>query len=54
MQFLKHLNENGVVNIEMESIPFAAMTYQAGIRAADVCVTFVDRLQEDQVANGKQ
>lgn len=49
MEYLKHLREHGVVNIEMESVPFAAMTFQAGIRAADVCVTFLDRLQGDQV-----
>lgn len=49
MQYLKYLHDNGVVNIEMESIPFAALTFQAGIRAADVCVTLVDRLQGDQV-----
>lgn len=49
MQYLKYLSENGVVNIEMESIPFAALTFQAGIRAADICVTLLDRLQGDQV-----
>lgn len=49
MTFLRNLQKNGVVNIEMEAIPFAAMTYEAGIRAADLCVTFLDRLQGDQV-----
>lgn len=49
MDYLKHLRKNGVVNIEMESVPFAAMTFQAGIKAADVCVTLLDRLEGDQV-----
>lgn len=49
MEFLKNLQKRGVKNIEMESVPFAALTYEAGIRAADVCVTILDRLNGDQV-----
>lgn len=49
MDYLKHLRSNGVVNIEMETVPLAALTFQAGIRAAAVCVTLLDRLQGDQV-----
>lgn len=49
MNYLKHLHENGVRNIEMESIPFAALTHQAGVRAAIVCVTLINRLVTDQV-----
>lgn len=40
---------SGVANIEMESTVFASLTHRAGIRAAVVCVTLVNRLNEDQV-----
>lgn len=49
MDYLKKLEDFGVVNIEMESTIFAALTYHAGIRAAIVCVTLLDRLKGDQV-----
>lgn len=49
MEYLTKLNDFGVVNIEMESTIFAALTYHAGIRAAVVCVTLLDRLKGDQV-----
>lgn len=39
----------GVKNIEMEATAFAALTREAGLRSADVCVTFVNRLIDDQV-----
>lgn len=51
MQYLKHLRKNGVANIEMEVIPFAAMTFQAGIRSAAICVTLLNRLEGDQVTS---
>ena len=49
LDYLQWLNEGGVSNIEMESTCFAALTHQAGIRSAVVCVTLLDRLNEDQV-----
>lgn len=49
MEYLEKLKDFGVVNIEMESLIFAALTHHAGIRSAVVCVTIVDRLQGDQV-----
>lgn len=49
MEYLQHLKNNGVKNIEMEALAFAALTHHAGIRAADVCVTLLDRLKGDQV-----
>lgn len=49
MEYLNKLHDFGVVNIEMESTIFAALTYHAGIRAAVVCVTLLDRLKGDQV-----
>ncbi|XP_028967847.1 uridine phosphorylase 1-like [Galendromus occidentalis] len=48
--FLSELHsERGVTNIEMESSVFSAMCHHAGIKAAVVCVTIVERLQEDQI-----
>lgn len=49
MAYLEKLSENGVVNIEMESTIFAALTYHAGIKAAVVCVALLNRLNGDQV-----
>lgn len=49
LEYLERLQKNGVVNIEMESAAFAALTYHAGIKSAIVCVTYLDRLKHDQV-----
>lgn len=49
MEYLTKLQKAGVVNIEMESLCFAALTHHAGIQAAVVCVTLLDRLKGDQV-----
>ena len=38
-------------NIEMEATCFAALTHMAGYKSAIVCVTLVNRLDEDQVQN---
>ena len=53
MAYLNHVSDNGVVNMEMEATVFAAMTHMAGIRAAVVCVTLLDRLKGDQVRKRK-
>ncbi|KAL7729799.1 hypothetical protein ACLKA6_014663 [Drosophila palustris] len=53
MAFLQHISAAGVVNIEMESAPFAAITSQACIRAAVICVTILNRLDGDQVVSAK-
>ncbi|KAI8423753.1 hypothetical protein MSG28_012777 [Choristoneura fumiferana] len=53
MAFLRTLSELGVRNIEMEATAFAGYTREAGVRAADVCVTLLDRLQGDQVTSSK-
>lgn len=50
MDFLNKLRDIGVVNIEMEATIFGALTYHAGIRAAIICVTLLDRLKGDQVS----
>lgn len=45
------MKDAGVANIEMEATCFAALTHMAGFRAGIVCVTLVNRLDEDQVMN---
>lgn len=49
MEYLESIHKSGVVNIEMESLAFAALTHHAGIKAAVICVTLLDRLKGDQV-----
>jgi uridine phosphorylase len=49
MLYLNRIHKAGVVNIEMESLSFAALTHHAGIKSAVVCVTLMDRLKGDQV-----
>ncbi|XP_032596137.1 uridine phosphorylase 1 isoform X2 [Drosophila grimshawi] len=48
-EFLKRISMSGVVNMEMESTAFAAITHQACIPAAVVCVTILNRLEGDQI-----
>jgi uridine phosphorylase len=47
------LKDAGVSNIEMESTAFTALTHKAGFKSAVVCVTLLDRLNEDQVIQEK-
>ncbi|ODN04894.1 Uridine phosphorylase 1 [Orchesella cincta] len=54
MSYIHHLQRTGVTNIEMESLAFAALTHHAGIRAAVVCVTLLDRMRGDQVLAPKE
>ncbi|XP_063534147.1 uridine phosphorylase 1 [Cydia strobilella] len=54
MEYLERVHKAGVVNIEMESLAFAALTHHAGIKAAVVCVTLLDRLKGDQVLAPKE
>lgn len=49
MEYLQKLQNAGVVNIEMESLIFGALTHHAGIKSAVICVTLLDRLKGDQV-----
>lgn len=49
IKYLRQLQENGVVNIEMEATAMASLCYKADVRCAIVCVTLLDRLQGDQV-----
>lgn len=47
--FLERAHAQGVRNIEMEANMFGAFTNHLGIRAADICVTLLNRLNGDQV-----
>jgi len=47
MEFLRKAQKKGVRNIEMESLQFGAFTGMIGVRAAVICVAFLDRLNGD-------
>lgn len=49
MAFLKECYEKGIRNIEMEATMFASLTQHVGVKAADICVTILNRLNGDQV-----
>lgn len=49
MAYYERLKKNGVVNVEMESLAFAALTCRAGIRSVVLSVILSDRLETDQV-----
>lgn len=51
LDFLSKLHDANIKNMEMESLAFAALTHHAGIRAAVICVTLLNRLNGDQVWN---
>jgi len=51
LDFLNNISENNILNMEMESLAFAALTHHAGIRAAVICVTLLNRLNGDQVGS---
>lgn len=50
MNFLNKCHDNGIRNIEMESLCFTGLLHHAKMRAAVVCVSLVDRLAGDQVS----
>lgn len=49
MNFLKKCRENGINNIEMESLCFSAILKHAKIKFAIVCAALLDRLKGDQL-----
>ncbi|XP_017474028.1 PREDICTED: uridine phosphorylase 1-like [Rhagoletis zephyria] len=50
LNFLRRCHDEcGIKNIEMEAPLFASLTLHCGIRAADVCVTLLNRLEGDQI-----
>lgn len=50
MAFLKECFAKGIRNIEMEATMFASLTNHVGVKAADICVTIINRLNGDQVS----
>lgn len=50
MAFLRELYAKGIRNIEMEATLFASLTNHVGVKAADICVTIINRLNGDQVS----
>lgn len=51
MQFLSFAHIVGARNFEMEAPEFAAFCLRAGIPAADMCVTLLNRFDGDQVTS---
>lgn len=49
LEYLKTLQQVGVINIEMECTLLASLCLKTGIKGAICCVSLVDRLQGDQV-----
>jgi len=49
MNFLRQLHDKGILNIEMESLAFAAFCNYMKISGAVLCVVLVNRLEADQV-----
>merc|ERR1712062_464142 len=49
LNFLQECYDNGIKNIEMESLSFIGLLNYAKLRAAVVCVSLVNRLNGDQV-----
>lgn len=54
LEFLHKIHAAGVMNMEMESLCFAALCHHAGIRGAVICVTLLNRLNGDQVESSKK
>lgn len=53
MAFLKECYAKGIRNIEMEAPMFASLTKHVGVKAADICVTILNRLNGDQVSTSR-
>lgn len=51
LEFLNKIHAANVVNMEMESLCFAALCHHAGIKGAVICVTLLNRLNGDQVGH---
>ncbi|KAK3866403.1 hypothetical protein Pcinc_028072 [Petrolisthes cinctipes] len=54
LDFLHKIHQDNIVNMEMESLCFAALCHHAGIRCAVICVTLLNRLTGDQVSTSKE
>ncbi|XP_017143442.1 uridine phosphorylase 1 isoform X2 [Drosophila miranda] len=54
MKFLQKCHNLGIRNIEMEASMFASVTQKIGVKAGDICVTLLNRLDGDQVDSEKK
>lgn len=54
IEFLNKAKNQGILNIEMESLCFGALCKQSNIRAAVVCVVYVNRLEGDQIVESQE
>jgi uridine phosphorylase len=50
-EYLDKLYKLGVLNIEMEIVPFVAIVHRAGYKAMACCITLVDRQSDDKPAH---
>ena len=51
MKFLQRASEQGVKNVEMESLQFGAFCNKIKVRSIVVCVALLNRLKGDQVTS---
>jgi len=50
MDYVKRLQQIGIVNIEMECTVLASLCQKTGVKGAIICVALLDRMKGDQVA----
>ena len=49
MDYIKRLQQMGIVNIEMECTVLASLCQKTGVKGAIICVALLDRMKGDQV-----
>jgi len=54
MEYIKTLQQKGIVNIEMECTILASLCQKTGVKGAIICVALLDRLKGDQVMISKE
>lgn len=47
--YIKRLQQTGIVNIEMECTVLASLCQKTGVKGAIICVALLDRMKGDQV-----
>ncbi|XP_023304273.2 uridine phosphorylase 1 [Lucilia cuprina] len=54
MAFIQQCYDKGIRNIEMEATMFSSLTKHVGVKAADICVTLINRFEGDQIKITKE
>ncbi|KAL9900101.1 uridine phosphorylase 2 isoform 1-T2 [Glossina fuscipes fuscipes] len=54
LKFLEECRVKDIKNFEMEAVMFSALMHHLDVKAAEVCITFLDRLEGDQIKVTKQ